>query len=221
MVIGHDYRSYGYLSSMAVLPAAQRRGLGRALLDTVLAWFDGRGTSAIELDATPAGASLYRSRGFVDDGATAVYHGEQIADASHACTIEPAMLEAIAGLDAFATLGDRRAALRALLADPASRPFVDYDTDGKPLAYAVYRSTLIGPWIAVDAGAAARVFHRALRAVRSDGFIVCTQRDHAAAAGIVREAGLTWERELLHMRRGAAVERRADTIYGRFGLGGG
>lgn len=220
MVIGHDYGRYGYLSSMAVVPEMQGRGIGSALLDTVLAWFDKRAVPAIELDATPAGAPLYRTRGFVDDGITSVYHGEPLPGAPVAMVPDADTFAAVVALDARGSGGDRSAAIRALLADPSSCPFVEFDR-GEPVAYAVYRSTLIGPWIAIDAAAAGRVFAAARRAVRATGFIVCTQGDHTVANAIVRDAGLMHQRDLAHMRRGSVVARPADAVYGRYGLGGG
>lgn len=54
----------GYVQWMSTEPAFRRRGLGRAVLRAVLAWFEERGIDNVELHATDQGAPLYRSEGF-------------------------------------------------------------------------------------------------------------------------------------------------------------
>jgi len=54
----------GYIQWMSTEPAFRRRGLGRAVLRGLLAWFDSQGVDNLELHASPDGASLYRSEGF-------------------------------------------------------------------------------------------------------------------------------------------------------------
>lgn len=60
-----------YLTAMAVLPASQRQGVGRALLDEALAIARRRPADAIRLDAydTPAGAGdFYAKCGYAQRG---------------------------------------------------------------------------------------------------------------------------------------------------------
>lgn len=54
----------GYVQWMSTEPAWRRRGLGRAVLQAVLGWFEERGVDNVELHATAAGTPLYRSEGF-------------------------------------------------------------------------------------------------------------------------------------------------------------
>jgi ribosomal protein S18 acetylase RimI-like enzyme len=54
-----------YISTMATDPAWRRRGLARAVLMALLAEARRRGVRRVELHATPDGAHLYRSVGFV------------------------------------------------------------------------------------------------------------------------------------------------------------
>ena len=56
---------------MWVDPMARGRGLGAALLESVIVWARGRGVVRLELsvsDAAPAAASLYRRMGFEETG---------------------------------------------------------------------------------------------------------------------------------------------------------
>lgn len=54
----------GYVQWMSTDEAWRRRGMGRAVLRALLAWFESRGVDNVELHATPDGAALYRSEGF-------------------------------------------------------------------------------------------------------------------------------------------------------------
>ncbi len=55
-----------YVQWMCTDPAYRRRGLGRAVLDALLAWLWAQGVACVELHATAEGDPLYRSFGFED-----------------------------------------------------------------------------------------------------------------------------------------------------------
>jgi len=54
----------GYVQWMSTEPAHRRRGLGRAVLRALLAWYEAHGVDTVELHASAGGAPLYRSEGF-------------------------------------------------------------------------------------------------------------------------------------------------------------
>jgi ribosomal protein S18 acetylase RimI-like enzyme len=53
-----------YLLNMYVAPAHRRRGLGRRLMDEMLAWCRARGLARVVLHASDDGQALYASLGF-------------------------------------------------------------------------------------------------------------------------------------------------------------
>jgi len=57
----------GFVQWMSTDPPFRRRGLSRAVLMALLAWFDAEGIQLVELHASTMGEPLYRSEGF-DDG---------------------------------------------------------------------------------------------------------------------------------------------------------
>src|SRR4051812_22682976 len=73
MVIGNGYGTHAWIALMAVEPAQQRRGVGIALMEALLAWIDASGATCTELAATPEGLGLYLRYGFVTTGATEVW----------------------------------------------------------------------------------------------------------------------------------------------------
>ncbi|MGC9667802.1 GNAT family N-acetyltransferase [Planosporangium sp. 12N6] len=54
----------GYVFSVATDPDHRRRGYSRACMEQLLAWFQRRGITKIDLRASAAGEPLYRSLGF-------------------------------------------------------------------------------------------------------------------------------------------------------------
>jgi GNAT superfamily N-acetyltransferase len=65
-----DGALYASVWDMMVVPELQRRGVGRALFDRVIARVGGR--NLVSLVATPAGKELYRSTGFSQESRGAV-----------------------------------------------------------------------------------------------------------------------------------------------------
>jgi ribosomal protein S18 acetylase RimI-like enzyme len=54
----------GYVFSVATDPGHRRRGYSRACMQELLAWFQRRGISKVDLHASAEGEPLYRSLGF-------------------------------------------------------------------------------------------------------------------------------------------------------------
>jgi ribosomal protein S18 acetylase RimI-like enzyme len=65
----HDTALVGYIQWMSTDPAFRRRGLARAVLIELLAWFEGRRVDNVELHASTEGVALYRAAGFWAGGA--------------------------------------------------------------------------------------------------------------------------------------------------------
>ena len=60
----HASARVGYVQWMSTDPDFRRRGLGRAVLRSLLEWFEAQGVDNVELHASPSGEHLYRSEGF-------------------------------------------------------------------------------------------------------------------------------------------------------------
>jgi ribosomal protein S18 acetylase RimI-like enzyme len=72
------YDPFAYIGMMGVHPDAQRRGVGKALLEYLLAWLDQQKCPTVLLDATADGAALHTHFGFVDD--SQVIHWQRSTD---------------------------------------------------------------------------------------------------------------------------------------------
>src|SRR5215211_5648918 len=85
---GTNYGTVGHIGLVAVDPAKQRRGVAQALMEQLLSWFAAQRCPIIQLDASEAGAPLYRRLGFVEDEKTL---GFTLDD----CTVQSAVSERI------------------------------------------------------------------------------------------------------------------------------
>ena len=54
----------GHVFGIVTHPRYRRRGYARAILAELLGWFDGRGLTRVDLNASADGQALYRSLGF-------------------------------------------------------------------------------------------------------------------------------------------------------------
>ncbi|MFE9425353.1 GNAT family N-acetyltransferase [Kitasatospora sp. NPDC006697] len=63
---GHPEGLFGFVFNICTDPASRRRGYARACTEALLAWFDERGASRVDLHATADGQALYRSLGFTE-----------------------------------------------------------------------------------------------------------------------------------------------------------
>ena len=148
-----------------VSPACQGRGLGRALMDAVLADLDGR---SVMLNATAEGEPLYRKLGFAETGVILQHQG--IPSAVPVMAMLPGErvrpmgskeLPLVRDLSRAATGMDRDAVTDAILADGQC---VVLTRNDEPVGLSIIRrfgrGYLIGPTIAADAhGARVLITH--------------------------------------------------------------
>jgi ribosomal protein S18 acetylase RimI-like enzyme len=141
------HNGFGYISMVIVEPAWRRRGLARRLMGECIETLRGIGRAAL-LDATPAGALVYRGLGFVELATTERWEGEGgVAQAGRAADrLMPDDLHKLIEADALAFGSQRRFLLEDFLARPGT---VAWTSGG---GYVVmregYRATQIGPLIA-------------------------------------------------------------------------
>ena len=83
-VIAHGAADEGEILNLGVAPAHQRRGVGRALVEQVLALLAGAGARAVFLEVRESNAvarRLYQSLGFAEVARRACYYRRPVEDA--------------------------------------------------------------------------------------------------------------------------------------------
>ena len=220
-----DYGAFAYIGLMSVHPSVQKRGVGRILMNTLLAWLTERGCQTVLLDASQAGAPLYLQYGFVEDDRT--LHMRRVQNTAMPITHfeEFSRLKAkdFAKLVAFDTthFGASREALLATYSinDP-QRVFITRGSKGDVTGYLIAQSHTIGPWVAGSVEDAEQLLQCALALPYSAEPVVFVSAHNADAVTLLARYGFVQARSLSHMRKGLPVQRgRETTLYGQASLG--
>ena len=223
MVGATDFGPFAYVGQMGVLPAFQRRGIARTLMERLLRWVDGRGCPVTLLDASDAGYPLYADMGFVvDDGVAQL----ALTDTPKVDTPVPGRARVdvmrrddLAEVIAFDTPrfgADRGAVLAAYLADCAGRAFVARGERGEVRAFLFAQARMLGPWVAATPEDAEAVLAHTLALPFAGTPLVIAPEAHGAALALLARYGFVVQRTLRHMRRGGEplLERRRQ-VYGQ------
>jgi ribosomal protein S18 acetylase RimI-like enzyme len=183
---------FGWISMVIVDPAWRRRGLARRLMRECMDILRREGHAAL-LDATPAGALVYRELGFTQLATMERWEGEGGASATArdgAVRLSPDDIERLIAADAAAFGASRRFLLEDFLARPGAAA---WSCDG---GYVVmregHRAMQIGPLVASSDEAARVLLATAIAAARGRVFLdlFTPWRDLAAlleACGFVRQ----------------------------------
>jgi GNAT superfamily N-acetyltransferase len=209
------YGAFAYIGLMAVHPEAQRRGVGRALLEHALGWLDGRGVGCAVLDATEYGVPLYRSLGFVETGTSHDLQATRPVIGLGAGVELVTDREEIAALDRALFGADRGRLWRRLWDESPGGMTVVRDAGGAAIGYACARRWGLGPWGARTLEAA-----QALLAAHADlpiGVLrALVPGENEAGRAMLARYGFVQRRVVRHMRRGALDRApRWSQVYGK------
>jgi ribosomal protein S18 acetylase RimI-like enzyme len=165
------HNGFGYISMVIVEPSWRRRGLARRLMGECIETLRGPGRAAL-LDATPAGALVYRGLGFVELATMERWEGEgggaaQVGGAAD--RLGPDDLHKLIEADALAFGSQRRFLLEDFLARPGT---VAWTYGGGYLVMRQgHRATQIGPLVAPSAEAARGLLATAIANARGRVFL--------------------------------------------------
>ena len=119
------YDAFAHVGMMAVHPAAQRQGVGMALMRFLLSRLDRGGVPLVSLDASEAGRPMYEKLGFVAHGETLTFQRREAAGgrapAADIPRISRGELPEVAAWDARCFGAGREKVLRILWADAPDR----------------------------------------------------------------------------------------------------
>lgn len=205
---GHER---GWISMVLVADGWRHRGLASRLMDECVAHLRAAGVVPV-LDATPAGATVYRRLGFVpgfeidrwERKAPPAVGERPLGSGSRPAGL--ADLESLAALDSAATGLDRRFLLAGFLARPGTRAWQADDGRGFVVARAGRRATQIGPLVASDAARAATLLDIAIAAAPGEpgpAIFLDLPRVHRPLAERLERQGFVRQRPFVRMSLGA------------------
>ena len=204
---GNDH---GYVSMVLVADDWRHRGLASRLMDDCVAHLRASGIVPL-LDATPAGAAVYRRIGFVSGFEIDRWERPARAAPDRPDAPAPALdLEALCDLDRAATGLERRFLLADFLSRPATRAWQSDDGRGFVLARAGRRATQIGPLVAADERQAAGLLATAIDAASDAGrpIFLDLPREHRQLADRLERQGFVRQRPFVRMSLGAGEAPR-------------
>ena len=220
-----------YLGLMAVAPEAQRRGIGAAVFEEILARCAASGRSLLLLDASDAGAPLYAKYDFRDRGPSLSYliaprasraerEGDDGVRVERIDPRDPGIVDEIAAFDARCYGADRSRLLRRMMRELEGQAFAARDLAGEIAGYAVAQARSFGPCMARSAEVARALAGRAL-ALPSEApvrWLIAGQNREAVA--LAQALGGVPDRTWRHMRKGDEAELGSDwsTLFAKVSL---
>jgi len=219
-------RDRGWISMVLVADAWRHRGLASRLMDDCVAHLRAAGIVPV-LDATPAGAAVYRRIGFVPG--FEIDRWERLASSADAerppigksSPAGLADLDALVALDTAATGLDRRFLLADFLSRPETRAWRADRGRGFVIARAGRRATQIGPLAASDVAQAAALLDTAIAAASRDAgrpIFLDLPRAHRSLAERLERQGFVRQRPFVRMSLAATEAPRLGN--GMFVLAG-
>jgi N-acetylglutamate synthase-like GNAT family acetyltransferase len=213
------YGEIAYIGLMAVLPHAQRQGIGTALLHHLLATLEAANVRTVLLDASPAGAELYERLGFCETDTLLVYanvHPEspkRTPSAQAALRLGVARAE-LARVDRHVWQCDRGEILDFFLREAGSNAAVSLDPSGNVDGCILVRGRVIGPWLAQTSRSAEVLLDWALTPVHVPARVYVPMKNTASAA-LLESRGFRLEKQLVHMQSGAPSPVRRELLFGQ------
>jgi GNAT superfamily N-acetyltransferase len=197
----------GWISMVLVSPAYRHRGLATELLNEGVDALRQTGRVPV-LDATPAGAEVYRRLGFQPGLEFQRWEGvlPAVTKASPTAGLRRATaddLEAMAALDAAASRVERHALLQSFLSRPGTRAWTAADGGGFVIVREGRRAWQLGPLVAGDESAARALLQQALDATRGPLFLDLPLRC-TALADVLQQRGFRTQRPFVRMALGDA-----------------
>ena len=204
-----DYGPFAWIGLMAVDPPLQKRGIGRAILEAILAWIHERGCPTAVLDASAAGERLYEHYGFVDHGTTMLFERqgglERPLPTDRVTQFQPGELDELVQFDGRFFGAARRAVLASLLRDERMRGLVTRDDAGGICGYLVAQPSRLGPWVAATPEAAEALLAAALALCGGASLSVRPPSFNRVAEPLLTQYAFRYQRASRHMYLGPSA----------------
>jgi predicted N-acetyltransferase YhbS len=200
-----DYGPFAWVGLMGVHPAYQHQGIGGLLMADILSWLDHRGCPLVRLDATQAGARLYRKLGFAGAGYLHTYLDpkfEPLLDGSYAVSLaRQADLAEVFALDEAIFGASRRLLLEIYWQELPGKFFIARAKNGELAGFLVAQESKLGPWDCTAPQAAEALYRAALALPYVDILRLILPDENLAAGQLFRRLGFAVGLDHLHMVR--------------------
>ncbi|QBD80597.1 GNAT family N-acetyltransferase [Ktedonosporobacter rubrisoli] len=220
-----NYGPFAYVGQVGVVPSAQRRGIGQAIMEHTIAWLEGQCCPSILLDASASGVGLYRRLGFVEDDRVLRLSREPAAykaptPVENVSLLQMADLADLAAFDAPYFGAERSAVLASFLERFPRQALLTRNAAGQISGFLILQTSPVaqslGPWVAESVAAAECLLQRALEladpALQVQVILAHANRDGQELLG---RYGFSAYNELHHMHLHSAARRQRAHFYGQ------
>lgn len=209
-----DYGPFAWIGMMAVLPERQHLGIGDRLMINILDWLDARGCPLVRLDATQAGARLYRKHSFVEVGLCHLFFDPKFEPLPqkpyNTAVMQLADLPEVASLDSAIFGAQRERLLQIYWNDLKGRCFIARTEGGDLAGYLVAQSSRIGPWASATPAAAEAMLGTALSLSFDGPLRLIVPSENVQALRMFSRLGFEETNLHLHMVRGRGGHLSTD-----------
>ena len=221
-----SYGSVAHVGFMTVHPDLQGQGIGRRLMEYIIAWLETQGVPLVTLDASKKGFPLYEKLGFIswDETVTFVKEIEPLKfDLPESVQpITPADLDELLQMDQPIFGADRRKVFQTLIDLYPSRGFLHRDQTGKITGTIFAYVNRIGPWVMSDPASAEVLLQAALTLEYENPVVVCVPSVNQRATKLVQDYGFKTLRTGRHMAKGIGeVPGQRMNIFAQTSMGAG
>ena len=223
MVGATNYGAYAYVGMMGVLQEAQRKGVGLALMQSLLGWLDRQQVPVIVLDASQAGQPLYERLGFIAYDETHVFQraGGFLDKGSivHVQSLCVQDLDALVEFDTGLFGANRSKVLRVLLKAFPKRAFMLQNEQGSITGYFCAQEGRLGPWVSQSSQGADLLLRAALSLPFEEPVSVVVPGTNREAIDLLLHYGFEKIRTNRHMGKGQTYPpSQRSYIYGQTSL---
>ncbi len=196
---------FGWIGLIATHPDHQGKGIGRLVTEWLMRYLRDQGCAA-GLDASDAGAPLYRKLGYRDHGysALAIHDGLTVARRSDSVRLyRPADFELLVSFDARRFGADRSRLLRLLIAGNEERCWVS-ERAGQLDGYGIAQAVSVWPIVADEGDVAASLIAATLTNEFPTPPTMCVNAEWGDL-DVLATTGFTLTRRLVRQHRGIDV----------------
>jgi GNAT superfamily N-acetyltransferase len=220
------YGTVAHVGFMTVHPDMQGQGIGRRLMEYLLAWLDSQKIPLVTLDASKKGFPLYQKLGFLDIDETATFERQIEPNKSFLpAGIQPVTLsdlDDLVEMDKPIFGADRRKVFQTLLELFPARGFLQHGVDGRINGFIFSVMNRIGPWVMTEPAGAEALLHAAMTLEYENPVVVCTPSVNQGAVDLLIANGFERLRAGRHMAKGdGEIPGERTKVFAQTSMGAG
>jgi ribosomal protein S18 acetylase RimI-like enzyme len=195
-----------WIGMVLVDPRHRRRGIATKLMETALAYLNGK-VAVVKLDATAEGSAVYEKFGFKKESLSERWLG---SGKSRSIEREDTVinLEELLALDRRAFGADRSRLIKALIDDST----LFRDENGYALARAGTKAAYIGPVVTTAAAQVENLLDRVLDQLSGTSVYIDFCTECGVSSSVLANRGFVKERDLIRMSYGSRSTKTSPLV---------